>query len=351
MTMSPFITVLIDTYNHERFIEQAIMSVIEQDIPAEEFEILVVDDGSTDRTKEIVRKFAPRVRLLEKENGGQASAISFGVAHAKGDLIAFLDGDDVWLPRKLSQSKKQFENVPDAVMVYHKHCFWDDKTDCTWEPELFFSLSGDILADSRKLLLYSAAPTSSLLFRRQVLERLMPIPDDIWFMADIYLIGTAVCLGPIVGMEDCLTRNRIHGHNLWFAERGEASPEVLKRRVQVRKAAIRSVRAWTRSNAHSSSSHRVEVLLRRWQLYQETDQFRLEPPGRCRYFAHWCKGTRLYSPVMTRSEAAYNWAKTFASLILGYRNLDKVEGVRTRVKHVILRACPFARAKAANQGI
>jgi len=66
----PKITVLIDTYNHERFIEEAIGSVLEQDFPAAEMEILVVDDGSTDRTPEIAKKFEPRGRMIRKENGG-----------------------------------------------------------------------------------------------------------------------------------------------------------------------------------------------------------------------------------------------------------------------------------------
>ena len=78
---TPRISVLIDTYNQERYIEQAIMSVLEQDFPAEEIEILVVDDGSTDRTPEIVGNFVPRVRYLRKENGGQASV--FNTVHPR----------------------------------------------------------------------------------------------------------------------------------------------------------------------------------------------------------------------------------------------------------------------------
>ena len=90
----PSVTVLIDTYNHERFIERAIRSVLEQDMPMDDVEILVVDDGSSDRTPEIVLQFEPRVRLIRKVNGGQASAFNLGFAHARGAIISTLDGDD-----------------------------------------------------------------------------------------------------------------------------------------------------------------------------------------------------------------------------------------------------------------
>src|ERR1700691_950785 len=96
------LSVLIDTYNHERYIEQAVVSAIEQDFPASEYEIVVVDDGSTDRTPAIVRKFEPRVRLLRKKNGGQASAFNVALPDLCGEVIAFLDGDDWFAPGKLT---------------------------------------------------------------------------------------------------------------------------------------------------------------------------------------------------------------------------------------------------------
>src|SRR5258706_14159154 len=99
----PYVSVLIDTYNHEKFIAQAINSVLEQDMSMADVEIVVVDDGSTDRTAEIVRKFEPRVRLLRKENGGQASAFNAGIPECQGEIIAFLDGDDWWAPNKLTR--------------------------------------------------------------------------------------------------------------------------------------------------------------------------------------------------------------------------------------------------------
>src|SRR6201987_6564619 len=111
---APHISVLINTYNHERYIEQAIVSVLEQYFPAEEIEILVVDDGSTDRTPEIVGKFVPRVRYLRKENGGQASAFNFGIPQAQGEIVAFLDGDDWWARNKVHLFVEAFEEYPHA---------------------------------------------------------------------------------------------------------------------------------------------------------------------------------------------------------------------------------------------
>src|ERR1700723_3967347 len=90
--IDPLISVLIDTYNHERYIEQAIVSVLEQDFPSRDIEILVVDDGSSDKTASIVQKFGPRVRHLRKENGGQASAFNAGILKLHGATAAFLVG-------------------------------------------------------------------------------------------------------------------------------------------------------------------------------------------------------------------------------------------------------------------
>src|SRR3989304_6126424 len=97
----PSVTALIDTYNHSAFIEQAIESVLSQDVPPSEMEVIVVDDGSTDATPERVRKYGSRIRYLRKSNGGQASAFNFAIPQARGEIIAFLDADDWWAPGKL----------------------------------------------------------------------------------------------------------------------------------------------------------------------------------------------------------------------------------------------------------
>src|ERR1700741_4763647 len=117
----PFISVLIDTYNHERFIEQAVTSVLEQDVGDTEREIIVVDDGSSDRTPELVRRFEPRLRLIRKANGGQASAFNAGIPECSGEIVAFLDGDDWWVSNKLQIAVSELEKNPELGAVGHGH--------------------------------------------------------------------------------------------------------------------------------------------------------------------------------------------------------------------------------------
>ena len=112
MNAEPTVTVLVNTCNHERFIAQALSSVLEQDFPAASMETIVVDDGSTDGTSEIAKSYAPHVRYIHKTNGGQVSAFHTGVAEARGQIIAFLDGDDWWAKNKISSVVAAFDSIP-----------------------------------------------------------------------------------------------------------------------------------------------------------------------------------------------------------------------------------------------
>jgi glycosyltransferase involved in cell wall biosynthesis len=106
----PTISAIIPLYNGERFIRQALDSIASQTLPP--VEVIVVNDGSVDRGVAVVEQFASACRLpitlLDKPNGGQSSARNLGVAHATGNLIAFLDQDDLWYPNHLSSLSKPF---------------------------------------------------------------------------------------------------------------------------------------------------------------------------------------------------------------------------------------------------
>jgi glycosyltransferase involved in cell wall biosynthesis len=214
----PSVTVLIDTYNHERFIEEAIASVLEQDFPPSEMEILVVDDGSTDRTPEIVRQFEPRVRLLRKANGGQASAFNAGIPEAKGEVVAFLDGDDWWAMNKLRVVMDTFEGNPQAGSIGHGIFEFDSdsKTSRTLTPGTtqYFDLSTNQGAQTfRNFMAFLG--TSRVSIRRSVLAKVLPIPEALVVEADEFMSTMAVAYGGAVLLPDLLTFYRLHDGNLF----------------------------------------------------------------------------------------------------------------------------------------
>jgi len=212
----PFVSVLIDTYNHEKFIEQAIASVLGQKFPASDYEILVVDDGSTDGTPELVKKFAPRVTYLPKQNGGQASAFNFGIPKCRGEIVVFLDGDDWWEPGKLSTVVAEFESQPEIGAVGNGLYEVDEKGKRLFLniPDRRYSCHLRSLEEARHFLeLRSFLGTSRLAIRRGVLERILPLPEDLLVEADEFLGTMAVALSGCVVLDRPLTAYRFHADN------------------------------------------------------------------------------------------------------------------------------------------
>src|SRR5690349_3602213 len=96
----PKVSVIIPTYNRAQFIARAVDSVLEQTY--KDFEIIVIDDGSSDNTQEILKAYEGKIRYVYQQNKGISAARNRGIQEAKGEYIAFLDSDDVWKPEKLS---------------------------------------------------------------------------------------------------------------------------------------------------------------------------------------------------------------------------------------------------------
>lgn len=118
MEQEPLISVIIPTYNREKTIDRAVDSVLKQTYS--NLEVIVVDDGSSDRTEEIVKGISdPRVRFYKlPQNGGAGHARNEGVKLAEGELIAFHDSDDVWRPEKLQRQMAYWQEHPKFSMVY-----------------------------------------------------------------------------------------------------------------------------------------------------------------------------------------------------------------------------------------
>jgi glycosyltransferase involved in cell wall biosynthesis len=238
-----FVSVLIDTYNHERFIEQAIVSVLEQDFPNSEREIIVVDDGSTDRTPKIVKKFEPRVRLLRKENGGQASAFNAGIPECKGEIVAFLDGDDWWAPGKLRAVAGALASEISLGLVGHgiTEVFPDGSEHVQLLNEVpRFRVDSEIGARAFRLR-KSFLGTSRMTIRAAVLRHIGGVPEALTIQADEYLFTVAAFLSDVSILRESLTFYRLHGANAFQVSDG--NKQALRRKQKVLEALAKSLTA------------------------------------------------------------------------------------------------------------
>lgn len=183
---SPLVSVVIIFFNSEKFIEEAIESVFAQTYG--NWELLLVDDGSSDRSTKIALRYAQqypqKVCYLEHEahqNRGMSATRNLGIRHAKGEYIALLDSDDVWLPHKLEQQVAILEAQPEAAIVYGPSQKWYSWTDNPEDAQrdVLYNLGVQpnclikpptLLALCLKQKVITPCP-SNILFRREMIER------------------------------------------------------------------------------------------------------------------------------------------------------------------------------------
>lgn len=125
------LSVLIPVYNGCKTIRATIESVLAQTRPADE--ILVVNDGSTDDTLAILSSFAPRITVFSRPNSGVAASRNFLYSEATGDVVAFIDADDLWRENYLAQVERQFRRVPSAIALYAGHFDFHGYGSPTWK--------------------------------------------------------------------------------------------------------------------------------------------------------------------------------------------------------------------------
>jgi len=230
---APHVSVVVDTYNHEAFIGEAITSVLNQEYELGPFEVLVVDDGSRDETAKQLSAFTDRVRVVRKENGGQASALNLGASLARGDIIAFLDGDDWWHPRKLQTVVEYLLRNPAVGMVGHGIVeVAADGSQRVLVPGrlIHFDLKGESGPATFKQVTCFLG-TSRLTCRRSVLERLLPIPEALVIEADEYLFTLGGAISEVAVLDEPLCYYRLHGQNLY--QFSDYDPARLRRKHSV----------------------------------------------------------------------------------------------------------------------
>jgi GT2 family glycosyltransferase len=168
------VSVVIPAYNAQETIEAAIQSVLAQTVPP--LEIIVVDDGSTDETAERVRRVGERVRYLRQAHAGPAAARNRGAGDARGELIAFLDADDLWLPEKLERQAAVFQHQPGVEAVQCSAFLVNDSLEVLEERRC--RPGRDALLD---ILLFRNLPafSSTLIVRKAVFEAVGGFPSDV----------------------------------------------------------------------------------------------------------------------------------------------------------------------------
>lgn len=123
---SPLVSIILPTYNGAPFLPESVESILAQTYNP--YEVIIVDDGSTDNTKEVLKPFAQKIRYINLEqNKGLPVARNTGIRLAQGEYIAFIDADDLWLPEKLQTNVEYFGRHPDVGMVYSGHTNIDEK--------------------------------------------------------------------------------------------------------------------------------------------------------------------------------------------------------------------------------
>jgi len=176
----PKISVIIPTYNSIRFLPNTLDSVLRQTFS--EFEVLVINDGSTDNTAEWISSLTDsRVKLINQENQGCATARNTGILAAKGQYIAFLDSDDLWEPTKLEKQVKCLEENPDIGLVYTWVDFSNEEAKPTGKVRKVFA-EGNVFQD---MLTGNVVSCGSVpLVRRECFETVGLFDTKLWTAED-----------------------------------------------------------------------------------------------------------------------------------------------------------------------
>ena len=185
------VSIIIPSYNCERFIKATLASVMAQQV--DELEVLVIDDGSTDRTPEIVRGHDSRVRLIEQANAGVCRARNRGIAEARGQFICLLDHDDYWFPHKLRRQLEVMAQVPQAGVVFSSFLLWSQPEPGAPYPDPASYAIEDTPDDTvpefsgwiyHQFLLDCWMLTSTSMFRREVFSRCGVFDESLPFSED-----------------------------------------------------------------------------------------------------------------------------------------------------------------------
>ena len=200
--MAPRVSVLIPTYNCGRFLGEALDSVLAQTFT--DFEIIVVDDGSTDNTPEVVARY-PQVRYIPREHCGVSVTRNAAIAEATGEFVVFLDADDMWTPDKLEKQVAYLDQHPDCMLVFTKaaNFYQNAENDRTVRQQELYN-------SSLERCVITCAIRRVVFEKYGVFRTDYPHGEDTQFMFRLSISGLSLdhCIPEV------LYRRRIHSNNI-----------------------------------------------------------------------------------------------------------------------------------------
>lgn len=186
----PKVSVVIPTYNSAKYLPQALDSVLQQTYT--DYEIIAIDDGSTDNTRAVIEPYLAKIHYVYQENQGVAAARNRGIELAKGELIAFLDADDLFLPDKLQAQVAIFEAQPDLGMVVSGWQIVDERGKVISDVKMWDRLPQ---LDLEAWIHWKPVLPSATMIRRHWLQQVDGFPDDTIPVEDVECFLNLIALG------------------------------------------------------------------------------------------------------------------------------------------------------------
>jgi len=264
-TVAPRVSVIIPAFNLARYLPAAIESALAQDLPADQVEVIVVDDGSTDETPAVLERFSDRIRAIRQRNCGLVGAVDRGLSAVRGEYVALLDADDEWPRDRLRRHVAVLDTHPTVGLV-HGDMEVIDSAGQTIFPS-FFAQQGIVPTEGRvlgRLIADNFVSGGASTFRSSLLAAFHPIPRDAAY-PDWWIAACVAAVAEIALVEGVTNRYRYHGSNMGFG----ATPE---RQIQI---------------------HRLELPWRRWLMRHLIDDDTITVPDVRAALDRWSQCVRL----------------------------------------------------------
>jgi GT2 family glycosyltransferase len=239
------VDIVVNNHNYASFLGAAIESACAQ--THRPLNVIVVDDGSSDDSRNVIASYGERVTAVFKDRGGQASALNAAIGLCRGEVVIFLDADDRLHPAAAEQAAAAFAADEEVVKVQSRM----DVIDADGRPTGAIKPANHLSmpqGDMRRAELafpfdITWMAMSANAFRRRALERIFPIPEEDYPVsgADWYLVHLTALLGPVVSLEEVLASYRVHGRNNYEPQAAELSVAHLRKAIERTRATAKAL--------------------------------------------------------------------------------------------------------------